>query len=428
MPAEDLLLPAIGHAISGAAGTAISTAAAYPLGLASTRLKVQRQLISSSSSSSSRGGGGGELPPPPGPGRYRGTADALARIYGEEGGLPALYAGLGPDVAKGVADSFLFFLFYAWFRARLRSRGGGGDSGGQLPAWEELLVGAAAGACARVFTTPIGNVVTRKQTASLMKTTAAASDGDSAQQQKAPSRDLSVGEILRAIRAEKGLLGLWAGYSATLVLTLNPSITFYLQDALGKALVGRRGREGGSGGGGATFLAAAVSKVVATALTYPFQIAKARSQVSAAPGSSTRPGPGEKEEASTSEGEIKALPQRLHSLAEETIFATVFRIGKTEGIPALYDGLSGELLKAFLSHGTTMLSKEVVHKLVIRLYFFILSLIRKSTAAQALLSRRLRGGLHNIGGVRFAETLSRLKDGNLVVNLLEQTKKLTVTR
>ncbi|KAK7737057.1 hypothetical protein SLS53_006815 [Cytospora paraplurivora] len=362
MPAEDFL-PAIGHAISGATGTAISTAAAYPLDLVNTRLKVQRQLSRD-----------GALPPSD---RYRGIADALARIYGEEGGLPALYAGLGPDVVKGVADSFLFFLFYAWFRARLRSRGSGG--GGQLPAWEELLVGAVAGACARLFTTPIGNVVTRKQTASLMATAAGdgptrqqgQEQGQEQQQQRAASRDLSVGEILRVIRAEKGLLGLWAGYSATLVLTLNPSITFYLQDALGKALVGRRGQEGGSGGGGgggATFLAAAVSKVIATALTYPFQIAKARSQVSAAPGSSTSPGPGEEgEEVSTSEGEkdrsvtehgagrsggeTKALPQRLHSLAEETIFATVFRIGKTEGIPALYDGLSGELLKAFLSHG-----------------------------------------------------------------------------
>lgn len=62
-------------------------------------------------------------------------------------------------------------------------------------------------------------------------------------------------------------------------------------------------------------------------------------------------------------GGIKALPRRLHSLAAETIFATVFRIGKTEGIPALYGGLGGGSSKAFLRHGTTMLSKEAIHKL-----------------------------------------------------------------
>src|SRR5690606_6024638 len=102
-----------------------------------------------------------------------------------------------------------------------------------------------------------------------------------------------------------------------------------------------------------TFLLAAISKVVATAVTYPFQVAKARVQVSAAPGEN---------------GERKV---------NGNIFATVLNIGRAEGGRALYDGITGELLKGFFSHGTTMLSKDVVHRLIVQLYFAILGILRK---------------------------------------------------
>jgi allophanate hydrolase subunit 1 len=46
-------------------------------------------------------------------------------------------------------------------------------------------------------------------------------------------------------------------------------------------------------------------------------------------------------------------------------------MSRTEGIPALYDGRRGELLKAVLNHGTAMLSEEFVRKLVVQLYFLI---------------------------------------------------------
>lgn len=298
-------------------------------------------------------------------------------------------------------------------------------------------MGAAAGACARLFTTPIGNVVTRKQTASLITDEGDAGAADVTNQ---AGRSLSFAETLHVIRAEKGVLGLWAGYSATLVLTLNPSITFYLQHALKKALVDR-GREGESNG--ATFLVAALSKAVATAVTYPFQIAKARVQVSA-PESPRPEMQEEKKEVSTEAGEedmlvveqnvgkveskAHALAGRLHRLADDTIFGTVLHIGRTEGAPALYDGFSGELLKAFFNHGTTMLSKEIVHKLIVQLYFFVLARIRSSPTAQALLRRRSREDLKKLGDIQLAERFARIKDGTLVLGLLERTQRLIVTK
>lgn len=88
MPA-DKFLPAIGHAVSGGLGTAISTTVTYPLDLVNTRRKVQRQLRKDGTISPSE--------------EYRGLLDAFRKIFEREGGLRAFYAGLGSDVAKSVA-------------------------------------------------------------------------------------------------------------------------------------------------------------------------------------------------------------------------------------------------------------------------------------------------------------------------------------
>lgn len=90
MPA-DKFLPAIGHAVSGSLGTAISTTATYPLDLVNTRRKVQRQFRIDGTISPSE--------------QYQGLLDAFRKIFDREGGLRAFYAGLGSDVAKSVAVS-----------------------------------------------------------------------------------------------------------------------------------------------------------------------------------------------------------------------------------------------------------------------------------------------------------------------------------
>lgn len=400
MPPSSGLLLALSHALSGAAGTAISTTATYPLDLVNTRLQAQRQLLAEGSLAA------GDT--------YAGAGDAFRTIWNggrqDGSGLAAFYAGVRQAVGKGVADSFLFFLFYNWFRAR-RLHGRGGRGGGRhLPVLEELAVGAAAGACARLFTTPIGNVVTRMQTASLVNGTG---DGE-----RSGGEAPSVRDIVAGIRREKGLLGLWAGYSASLVLTLNPSLTFFLNQVLEKAVMSSRGGLEGAWDDGAsdapgvgamaTFLLAAVSKTVATAVTYPFQTAKARVQVSSGPSvlEEARAAPEEEnlidmeekkppqveEGTATATSEhsqpaIRAVTNGVRNLAQDTIFATVVRIARTEGIRALYDGIGGELLKAFFNHGTTMLSKDIVHRLLVRLYFVAIAALRRYPEARSRIVR-----------------------------------------
>ncbi|KAI1648558.1 mitochondrial carrier domain-containing protein [Daldinia loculata] len=436
--AADKFLPALHHAVSGSAGTLISTCTLYPLSLAITRLQAQRQfrreerLNSSSSSSASSAGdttptgpiGTGTGPgAPPGPARestHAGITEAFSRIWRSGGGPRALYTGLAQDAAKSVLDSFLFFLFYEWFRSVGLAAGGRGRrrrgdrsvSGLGLGVLEELAIGVAAGACSRLFTTPIANVVTRKQTASLV-------DGEGR------DADASVREIIEAIRKEQGLAGFWSGYSASLVLTLNPSITFFLQEFLKKKTVSADKWD--NPGAHMTFLLAAISKTIASTITYPFQTAKTRLQngVPAAPKSpngDAAQAPEGAVEAPTQETQTHhvtfdepispktevprkvsfkenvAPPERLprgerdyksdalravQDFGKSSVFGTAVQIARAEGVGALYDGIFGELVKGFLGHGTTMLAKDVVHKLLFKLYFVVAGVLAEIRARRA---------------------------------------------
>lgn len=264
------------------------------------------------------------------------------------------------DAARSLLDSFLFFMFYEWFRSiRLaashrRRRGRGG-----LGALEELAIGVAAGACSRALTAPIAHVVTRKQTASMV----AGAD-----------ERRGVGDIARGIKNEKGVKGLWAGFSASLILTLNPSITFFLQDFLRKKAVSKQRSE--HPGAFLTFLLAASSKAVASAITYPFQTAKARMQsgILEAEEEEDLIMLEDRDVDREVESKLKAA-RAARKAARRSIFGTLTYIARTEGVGSLYDGLQGELLKGFLGHGTTMVAKDVMHKLLFKLYFLVATLL-----------------------------------------------------
>jgi hypothetical protein len=255
-----------------------------------------------------------------------------------------------PETVKGIADSFLFFLAYTY--ARQRRLAALGSS--KLSTLEEISVGVVAGAFAKLWTTPLQNIVTRKQAAAMT-----------------PGKNTSsnISEIARQIRSEKGLQGFWSGYSATLILTLNPSITFLLHRVLSRLLVPRARRS--DPGARITFILAAISKVVASTLTYPFALAKTRAQVSSQK-PTQRTGPTSESDKAENVIEEKALHAR-----QRTVISTIIQIARTEGVLGLYQGLGAEVLKAFFSHGFTMLAKDRIHTLVINLYYLVLKALKK---------------------------------------------------
>jgi hypothetical protein len=284
-------------------------------------------------------------------------------MYEREGGPGAFYSGVLQETFKSVADSFLFFLAYSYVRQkRLDARG----SGRSLPALEEIGVGVVSGAFSKLFTTPIQQIVTRKQTAAMLK-------------QESPTTIpplSSTRDIAWEIRREKGLQGFWSGYSSSIVLTLNPSITMLLHKALMRLVVPRANRD--NPGVRMTFLLAAISKALASTVTYPFSLAKTRLQVS-----SQKPNPitGETSESRKSETPLEA---RAVQARQRTVFSTIMRIAQTEGLWALYQGLGAEVLKGFFSHGITMLMKDRIHAVIISLYYTLQNALQKAPSPREL--------------------------------------------
>ena len=276
---------------------------------------------------------------------YSSILDLARQIYEKEG-VNGLFAGVQSDTIKTIADSFLFFLVYNFLRqGRLRAH----QTSKHLSIRDELSVGFVAGSFAKFLTTPLANVVTRMQTQSMTNDA----------EQKSDCQKLSARAVATKLYDERGLMGFWSGYSASLVLTLNPSLTFFLFNTLKRFILRKQHRLQPSAQ--ATFLIAAVSKAIASAITYPFSSAKTRLQV-----------------IGTSETG-KDAGESSNALGHNPfhIFAVVARIARREGLGSLYEGLTGELLKGFFNHGSTMLTKDIVHGIVIRLYYAVLKALNR---------------------------------------------------
>ena len=391
-------LPALGHAIAGSTGAAISNIITYPLDLIITRLQLQRQLRKNFSL--------------PHKDEYTSIADAASKIYVHEGGFTGLYTGLLQDTSKTVADSFLFFLAYNFLRqSRLGSQK---NSAKHLPVLEELSVGFLAGAFAKLLTTPISNIVTRMQTSSML---------EARSEEKVAGRPATVGSIAAQIRSEKGLQGFWSGYSASLILTLNPSLTFFLFETFKRTLLSRAQRADPSPQ--ATFLLAAISKAIASTITYPFSLAKTRAQVS-----SNMIDHNNGEVNDTFEKASSGTTDGAHAggaAIRRTVFSTIIHIAQSEGISALYEGLRGEVMKGFFSHGITMLVKDAVHTFIIKLYFAIVKLLKRSPSPQQLVQTTREQANHSLDSMKSRTNAAQRRGLELAEHGAAQTSRSFTT-
>lgn len=151
---------------------------------------------------------------------YSSTWHALCRIVSDDG-LGGLYAGIAGSLLGVASTNFAYFYWYTTARSlylAAPSRSAYSPSIGV-----ELALGAAAGALAQIFTIPVAVVTTRQQTAhrrerkSLLET----------------AQDV--------VQGPDGIRGLWRGLGASLVLVVNPAITYGVYERLKSTLF--RGRQ-----------------------------------------------------------------------------------------------------------------------------------------------------------------------------------------
>ncbi|RKP36478.1 mitochondrial carrier domain-containing protein [Dimargaris cristalligena] len=341
-------LPPFGQALTGAASAALALLLVYPLDTIKTRMQ---NLV--------KGGTGGEEQE-----IYHSVWDAATKIYQREG-IRGFYAGLGAGLMGQTSTNFAYFYWYSFIRSfclrqlqqRQRRRGppGGGAATTATPTVSlstaaELALGALAAALAQLFTIPISVIATRQQTA--------------------PTRErLSVWGTAREIIADDGWAGLWKGLKPSLVLVVNPSITYGAFERIKTVMLAQRplATTGASLAASATplslsalqvFVAGALSKTLATIVTYPYIMAKVRLQ--------WKP----------SKSETKAGGSESVQAAYTSAVDVLRKVWQIDGFTGWYKGMQAQISKAMLTQALLLMIKDKLESYVM-LMFALLRTLQK---------------------------------------------------
>lgn len=302
-------VPPWGLAIAGSTGALLANALVYPLDIVKTRLQVQVKPQP-----------GDALRNPNEDPHYTGTLHAIKSILDDEG-LAGLYSGMTGSLIGVASTNFAYFYWYSTVRALYMNKVQ--TNGKPASTAVELSLGAVAGALAQLFTIPIAVVTTRQQT-----------------QPKGEKKGIfATGK--EVIESEDGYSGLWRGLKASLVLVVNPAITYgayqRLRDVLYPGKVNLRPHE--------AFLLGAMSKALATIATQPLIVAKV--------GLQSRP------------------PPSRNGKPFKSFIEVMNYIVKHEGPLGLFKGIGPQILKGLLVQGFLMMTKERMELIFVLLFRYM---------------------------------------------------------
>ncbi|KII85088.1 hypothetical protein PLICRDRAFT_57021 [Plicaturopsis crispa FD-325 SS-3] len=321
-------LTPFGAALAGALGGCFANAVVYPLDVAKTRIQA----------ATSDAKGKGKAPP-------SSMLTVLLRILKEEG-VPGFYRGFAATMLNTFSMQYAYFFFYSFVRnsyiKRLTSKLPPGSKIPALSTAAELLLGAVAGALAQIFTIPVSVIATRQQVGR-----SGADDNDDGE----PVDDSFLG-VAREIIREEGVTGLWLGIKPGLVLTVNPAITYGMYERVKSIILLAKTKAGSNDKltPGLSFVVGALSKTLATIVTYPYIMAKVRIQARSA----------DAEEAVVEHHEIPHHNQPHHTDKFKHVGALdiLARVWKRDGFVGWYQGMGAQITKAVLSQALLFMSKD----------------------------------------------------------------------
>ncbi|KAL9030269.1 MAG: hypothetical protein Q9196_001599 [Gyalolechia fulgens] len=315
-------LPPWGSALAGATGAVLANAIVYPLDIVKTRLQVQVKRKSTDAEPSTINDA-----------HYTSSLDAIKKIVEDEG-LTGLYSGIHGSLLGVTSTNFAYFYWYSVVRSLyISSQTIPSPPGAAI----ELSLGAVAGAVAQIFTIPVSVVTTRQQT-----------------QPKGDKKGL-LDTGREVIHSDDGWPGLWRGLKASLVLVVNPAITYgayqRLREILFPGKTNLRPWE--------SFFLGAASKALATVMTQPLIVAKVGLQSRPPPARQGKP--------------FKSFIEVMSYIVEH------------EGPLALFKGLAPQITKGILVQGLLMMTKERMEILFIVLFAYVRRLrktqLQKAAAA-----------------------------------------------
>ncbi|KAJ3342125.1 ADP/ATP carrier protein [Gonapodya sp. JEL0774] len=249
---------------------------------------------------------------------YSSAWDAFWKILEQEG-VTGLYVGIGSGIMGTILQNFAYFYCYSLIRGTYQRR-----NPGTLGTFTELGLGAAAGALTQMFTLPIAVVNTRQQTAS---------------KKEAKTFFQTMWDIIRV----DGYQGLWKGLTPSLILTVNPAITYGVFERLKAYLLLTRPRKGNALGSGEIFAIGAISKTLATVVTFPYILAKVKLQ--------WKP-PKELVESGNKE--------QIEKLQYKSSLDVLRKVYESDGVLGWYKGMNAQIYKAVLNQAILFVTKEQV--------------------------------------------------------------------
>ncbi|KAL7105180.1 hypothetical protein ACP275_07G028500 [Erythranthe tilingii] len=311
----ELDMESLVEATSGAVGALVSTTVLYPLDTCKTKYQAENRAHLHQ--------------------KYRNISDVFWEAI-SKGQILSLYQGLGTKNLQSFISQFIYFYGYSFFK-RLYLRESRSKSIGTAA---NLLIAAAAGACTAIVTQPLDTAASRMQTSDFGKS-------------KGLWESLSQGSWSDA----------FDGLGISLLLTTNPSIQYTVFDQLKlRMLKGNTRKETDDASSRealsafSAFVLGAVSKCIATCLTYPAIRCKVMIQSAK----------------SDENDEGKTQPR-----SRRTVSGTVYSVWENEGISGFFKGLQAQMLKTVLTSALLLTIKEKIAKttwvLMIALRRFLLT-------------------------------------------------------
>ncbi|XP_047315820.1 peroxisomal adenine nucleotide carrier 1-like [Impatiens glandulifera] len=313
-------LESLSEATSGAIGALLSTTILYPLDTCKTKYQADAGVQ--------------------GKPRYRNLTDVFFEAISNNQVL-SLYQGLGTKNLQSFISQFVYFYGYSYFKKLYLEKSGSKSIGTKA----NLILAAAAGACTAIVTQPLDTASSRMQTSAFGKSK-------------------GLGQIL----TEGSWSDAFDGLGISLLLTSNPAIQYTVFDQLKQRLLksDQKISEGSPPlalSAFSAFVLGAISKSIATCLTYP--AIRCKVMIQAADDQSDKMVIND----DNKKGRRKRSPK--------TISGTFYSIWRKEGLKGYFKGLDAQILKTVLSSALLLMIKEKVASftwiliLAIRRYIFL---------------------------------------------------------
>ncbi|KAM9938975.1 hypothetical protein OXX80_001515 [Metschnikowia pulcherrima] len=324
-------------AASGALASAIANTLVYPLDLSKTIIQTQVKKHDSGSPmsgseseimSTSTGADSVFVERKKRELKYKNTVDVLRQIRAKKGVL-GWYHGLVSSILGSAAQNFSYFYWYSLVKLAYSRLTKTAQTHRHSTAIE-LFLGALAAAISQLFTMPIGVITTQQQT---------------------DKQHRSLYTLAKEIYLHDGVHGFWKGLKVSLVLCVNPSITYGSYERLKQIFFENKEYLGPL----ESFTLGMCAKSLATLATQPLIVSKAMLQKKVAKNENESDGFTGSDE--IDDGDIKFA----------TFGEAIQHLWETEKVRGLYKGVAPQLLKGVIVQGLLFMCKDQIDILFVAL-------------------------------------------------------------